>query len=110
MTFTEYQNATKATAMYPIPNQFVPIYPALGLAGEVGEVSEHIKKALRDDGGYVTAERQDKLYKELGDVLWYVARLADDLDLNLDDIAQTNIRKLEDRKDRGVLGGAGDNR
>jgi NTP pyrophosphatase (non-canonical NTP hydrolase) len=47
---------------------------ALGLAGEVGEVVEHIKKALRDDAGVITGNRRAALTTELGDALWYLAR------------------------------------
>ncbi len=57
-----------------------------GLAGEAGEVAEHAKKAIRDDGGQSSAtERRAAMAKELGDVLWYVAQLASELDLDLDD-------------------------
>ena len=63
-------------------------YPALGLAGEAGEVAEHAKKAIRDDGGEVTDERRAAMTKELGDVLWYVAQLASELGLELEEIAQ----------------------
>jgi len=109
MDFIEYQNKAKSTAIYPL--EYVIIYPTLGLCGESGEVAEKIKKWLRDGGGSVLPEEKlELLKKELGDVLWYLANLADDLGLSLQEIAELNIAKLVDRKNRGVLQGSGDNR
>jgi NTP pyrophosphatase (non-canonical NTP hydrolase) len=85
-------------------------YPALGLAGEAGEVAEHAKKAIRDDAGVVTEERRRAMAKELGDVLWYVSQLASELGLELDEIARANLEKLLSRQRRGVLSGSGDER
>ncbi len=82
----------------------------MGLAGEAGEVAEHAKKAIRDDRGEVSDTRRAAMAKELGDVLWYVAQLATELDLNLDEIAHTNLDKLLSRQQRGVLSGSGDER
>ena len=48
--------------------------------------------------------------KEIGDVLWYLAALSQELGLELQDIAEQNILKLQSRKDRGLLSGSGDNR
>jgi NTP pyrophosphatase (non-canonical NTP hydrolase) len=85
-------------------------YPALGLAGEAGEVAEHAKKAIRDDGGVVTEERRRAMAKELGDVLWYVSQLASEVGLELEEIARANLEKLLSRQRRGVLSGSGDDR
>ncbi len=85
-------------------------YPALGLAGEAGEVAEHAKKAIRDDAGNVSDERRAAMSKELGDVLWYVAQLATELELSLEEIAAQNLEKLLSRQQRGVLSGDGDDR
>jgi NTP pyrophosphatase (non-canonical NTP hydrolase) len=74
MELSEYQRLSRRTAEYPRDAWLS--YPALGLAGEAGEVAEHAKKVIRDDGGAVTEERRGALKKELGDVLWYVAQLA----------------------------------
>ena len=52
----------------------------------------------------------DEVKKELGDVLWYLANLANDLGYSLSEIAENNIEKLESRKERGVIQGSGDNR
>jgi NTP pyrophosphatase (non-canonical NTP hydrolase) len=106
--FSEYQRRSRRTAEYP--REAWLTYPALGLAGEAGEVAEHAKKAIRDDGGVVTDERRVALAKELGDVLWYVAQLASELELELEQIAQANLDKLLSRQRRGVLSGDGDDR
>ena len=108
MELSEYQRVSRRTAGYPRESWLA--YPALGLAGEAGEVAEHAKKAIRDDGGDVSAERREAMAKELGDVLWYVAQLATELDLDLDEIAQANLDKLLSRQRRGVLSGSGDDR
>jgi NTP pyrophosphatase (non-canonical NTP hydrolase) len=104
----EYQRLSRRTAEYP--REAWLAYPALGLAGEAGEVAEHAKKAIRDDGGAVLPERREALAKELGDVLWYVAQLASELELDLDEIAADNLEKLLSRQRRGVLSGSGDDR
>jgi NTP pyrophosphatase (non-canonical NTP hydrolase) len=106
--FAEYQRFSRRTAEYP--REAWLTYPALGLAGEAGEVAEHAKKAIRDDAGMVTDERRAAMSKELGDVLWYVAQLASELGLELDQIARDNLEKLFSRQRRGVLSGSGDER
>jgi NTP pyrophosphatase (non-canonical NTP hydrolase) len=110
MELSEYQRRSRRTASYPREASSWLAYPALGLAGEAGEVAEHAKKAIRDHGGQVSAERRTAMAKELGDVLWYIAQLATELDLDLDTIAQTNLDKLLSRQQRGVLSGDGDDR
>jgi NTP pyrophosphatase (non-canonical NTP hydrolase) len=102
--FDDYQEAASKTAIYP-PNVKV-FYPALGLAGEVGEVANKIKKHYRD----LTPLDREELAKELGDVLWYVSALASDLGVSLGYVATENLKKLNSRKERGVLGGSGDER
>ncbi len=110
MEINEYQKKALTTAMYKDEHRI--IYPALGLGEESGEVLGKIKKWLRgDDGeGGISSERKQALKEELGDVLWYVAVLARDLDIGLEDIAQTNLDKLQSRKARGVIQGSGDTR
>jgi NTP pyrophosphatase (non-canonical NTP hydrolase) len=73
-------------------------------------VAEKIKKIVRDRDNVVDDKCRAELEKELGDVLWYIANLAVELDLDLENIAQKNIEKLADRQERGVLHGSGDNR
>jgi NTP pyrophosphatase (non-canonical NTP hydrolase) len=108
MDLAEYQRLSRSTAHYPRTEALT--YPALGLAGEAGEFADHAKKVIRDDGGAVSDERRAAMSKELGDVLWYVAQLATELELDLDEIAQQNLEKLLSRKRRGVLAGSGDDR
>ena len=95
------------------------VYPALGLAGEAGEVVEKVKKLIRDDEmpldenfdtGVIDPEKRLAVALELGDVLFYVAMIADDIDYTLGEIAEMNLQKLSDRKDRGQLRGSGDYR
>lgn len=108
MELSEYQRFSRRTAEYP--REAWLAYPALGLSGEAGEVAEHAKKAIRDDGGQISEERRVAMAKELGDVLWYVAQIASELGLDLDEIAQMNLDKLLSRQQRGVLSGDGDDR
>ena len=111
LNLSDYQRLADRTALYPGRDEpTLSIYPALGLAGEAGEVCEHFKKTLRDDGGQLTDSRRAALEKELGDVLWYVAAIATELQLDLADVAQKNLEKLASRQQRGVIQGDGDDR
>lgn len=112
-TFNEYADETDRTAIYPDAGEGSAdalAYVGLGLVGEAGELANQIKKILRDDNGEVTVERRETIKKELGDVLWYAARLCRELYLDMDDIAEANIEKLLKRQREGVLQGSGDNR
>ena len=109
MTFEEYQNISRKTAIYPNQDRNF-IYPTLGLVGEAGEVAEKVKKILRDQAGIITEDKKQELAKELGDVLWYLAQLATELGLSLENVAASNMAKLKSRQDRGLLHGSGDNR
>ncbi len=109
MDFSEYQAKASSTATYPVIGDAV-IYPTLGLANEAGEVAGKIKKIFRDKGGVLADADRTALKAELGDVLWYLAQLATELNLSLDDIAEHNIAKLLDRKSRGKIRGDGDDR
>jgi NTP pyrophosphatase (non-canonical NTP hydrolase) len=102
MTFDEYQEFARSTAIYPEDCKVV--YPTLGLCGEAGEVAEKIKKHMRDGRTLVGVGL------ELGDVLWYVSALADDLGVTLEEIAQANVAKLSSRMERNKITGDGDNR
>ena len=99
----EYQAKAVVTAIYPEAANIT--YPAMGLANEAGEVLGKVKKIIRDG----TFSREDIL-DELGDVLWYAAALARDLNSELSEVAQRNLDKLVSRKERGVIGGSGDKR
>lgn len=109
LDFREYQQLARKTAIYPsLGHNFV--YPTLGLAGEAGEVVEVIKKFIRDNEGNITPEIRSRLSGELGDLLWYIANLAVEVDISLDDIASSNILKLTSRANRGKLHGSGEDR
>ncbi|MEV0902434.1 nucleoside triphosphate pyrophosphohydrolase family protein [Actinoplanes sp. NPDC049802] len=105
----EYQRgALRTAASRDKKNELLHL--VLGLVGESGEVAEKFKKWVRDlDSDETRIDRAD-IAKELGDLLWYVAVLADYLDLSLDDIGAANLAKLASRQTRGVLGGSGDDR
>lgn len=82
----------------------------LGLAGEAGETADKFKKIIRDKGGRISATDRGEIIKELGDVLWYTSAIATYLEVPFDEVAQLNLKKLEARAKRGVLGGEGDDR
>lgn len=110
MTFEEYQKQALTTVL-STGNEFNDLlHWVLGINGEAGEVAEKVKKIIRDKNGVVSEEDKKELAKELGDVLWYLAVFADHLGVTMDDIAEGNLAKLASRKERGVLGGSGDNR
>lgn len=73
---------------------------ALGLAGESGEIADHVKKVVFHGHPLDDATR-DKLAKEIGDILWYCAMCARGLGLGLGDIAAMNIDKLRKRYPEG---------
>lgn len=83
------------------------MYLHLNLPAEVGELLGLLAKRLRDGG---TTDLRPLAKKELGDILWHVACIADDLGFTLEDVAQTNIDKLALRKEKGKIGGSGDER
>jgi len=107
-SFDTYQQFAISTAIYKLENAV--IYPALGLAGETGEVVDKIKKILRDGRENLPEDWNEQIAKEMGDALWYFANLAHDIGYSLSEIAAMNVDKLTDRKKRGVLSGSGDNR
>ena len=92
-------------------------YPAMGLAGEAGEIANKVKKLMRDEGVDWTS---DDVYEQLdyetardiaaecGDCLWYIAALVNDLGYSLEEVAHMNIEKLSGRRRRGVIKGKGD--
>ena len=104
-----YQKEAVKTAIYPDRHKMT--YPALGLAGEAGEIANKVKKFIRD--GYDVEQFEQKkieLAAEIGDVLWCLTALAQDLGLTLEMVATANLEKLADRKARGKLKGSGDYR
>lgn len=103
MSMNAYQEMASKTAIYNYSHQI--LYPALGLAGEAGEVANKVKKMMRD-GEFDRAA----VVAELGDVLWYVAALCRDLNVDMHDVAMDNLKKLYDRMQRGTIQGNGDKR
>ena len=106
MNFNEYQKLARSTAVYP--EEYKVVYPALGLCGEAGEVADKIKKTIRGDSSL--DEVTGNIADELGDVLWYLAILADDLGVELEDVAKWNVDKLQRRMKSNKIKGDGDNR
>ena len=104
LTMDTYQQQAKATAVYPEVK--ADQYLIAGLAGEVGELASIFAKHWRGDGDL----NHDHAKAELGDVLWFVAMLAKELDTDLSTIAQGTLNKLADRAVRGKLKGNGDDR
>jgi len=101
--FKEYQRKAVTFAIYPATHKV--LYPTLGLCGESGEVAEKVKKQVRDG-----VFNRHEVAKELGDVLWYLANICNDIGYNLDEIADLNLTKLRGRMARNVIKGSGDNR
>jgi len=106
MNFNQYQQEAKKFAIY----RDLILYPTLGLASEAGEVCGKVKKVMRDSQGFFSPEDKEKIRSELGDVLWYVAAICSDLDLDMTTVASDNIIKLQDRMSRNKIQGSGDNR
>jgi NTP pyrophosphatase (non-canonical NTP hydrolase) len=107
----DYQSCARESAVYPGQGTFQGLaYCALKLNGEAGEVAEKIGKAWRDEGGTISDERRMALILELGDVLWYLANIAEELETTLELCAERNLAKLASRRARGTLSGSGDNR
>jgi NTP pyrophosphatase (non-canonical NTP hydrolase) len=109
ITAALYQEKACETAIFP-KNKAME-YLTLGLTGEAGEIANKVKKFIRDGAAKdeYLAKRIEIGY-EIGDVLWYCAVLAEELDMNLGHIMEKNLEKLADRKKRGTLSGSGDNR
>ena len=103
-----YQQVAKTTAIYP--REQAIIYPTLGLTGEAGEVANKVKKIIRDGSNKNDDRMVSEIKSEIGDCLWYIAVLADDIGCKLSDIANANLIKLANRKEKGTIHGSGDNR
>lgn len=106
--YEEYAEFCRGTAIYPdalTGNLAEMKYLALGLNDEAGEFAGKIKKWYRD-GKFDNAAT----VKEAGDVLWYLTRACDGLGTSIPELMVANMRKLQDRQERGVLGGSGDER
>lgn len=96
MTFSEYQKlANKTIQSYKSDDQENFFLGYLGLAGEAGSVLTLMKKLIRDGEGFGTFEK--KLKEELGDVLWYITAIASHYNIKLEEIADENLTKINDR-------------
>jgi len=111
--FEQYQEMALERATYPDVGDNI-LYPAMGLAGEAGEVCDKVKKWWRNEGitsgKQLSDEQRMALQREVGDILWYIAAMAKELGYPMWAIAQSNLVKLNDRHERGVLKGEGDDR
>ena len=109
MTFDEYHKKALATADEQSDDEF-QIYMArvLGVVGEAGEVADKFKKIVWHREGKVNEEDKTAIARELGDVLWYLAALADALGYTLEEVANMNLEKLKNRKNINTLRGDGD--
>lgn len=110
MTLNEYQKAALVTALRSNDELKDLAHWVLGVTGEAGEIAEKVKKVIRDKDGKLSAEDRPELLKEIGDVMWYLAVLANHLGSDLETIGQQNIAKLQSRQKRNMLTGSGDNR
>lgn len=115
LSLDEYQLRCADTANYAdagLGTETAINYTVLGLVGEAGEVADKWKKVLRGDHGKegLTLEVREQLKIEIGDDLWYIARLSRELGFDLSEVAQANLDKLASRKARGVIKGSGDDR
>lgn len=115
LTFQEFDWVTDETWMgSPVSPEL--LYLTVCITGEAGEIAEKVKKWYRDGGerrgfGFeLTRECRTRLLLELGDVLYYLSRMAQALGSSLEEVAQKNVEKLASRKARGVLHGDGDER
>ncbi len=109
--FDQYQDAAIVTGKGPgVHGSEWLWHVAFGLAEEAGEAAGKFKRIFRDDNGELTEERRQEIIAELGDVLWYVAAMCEELSIPMSEVATRNIRKLQSRKERNVLHGSGDNR
>lgn len=110
MNFNDYQKQAITTNLVKDDPLKELLQQVLGLGDEAGEVLAIFKKWIRDTDADLAKLDRKNVAKELGDILWYIAVVAHDLDISLDDIAQANLEKLRSRKERGVLAGSGDDR
>jgi NTP pyrophosphatase (non-canonical NTP hydrolase) len=106
MELNEYQKEAINTAIYPKEDGLT--YAVLGLVGESGEIAEKMKKMMRDS--IPIAEVKRDIGYELGDVLWYIANLANEIGMTLDEVATLNLIKVKDRTLRHKIQGNGDYR
>lgn len=113
LTLNQYQERARATADYPLLGENL-LYPAIGAGEEAGEILGKVKKLWRNKGKTaakdLTQEEKDAIIKEVGDNLWYLAAMCNELGITLQYAGEVNLAKLADRRERGVIKSEGDNR
>lgn len=95
LTFRQYQKLSSRTDRAKGKDIKAIMVPLLGLAGEAGSLLSEYKKWLREGDRYKPFT--DQVSEEIGDILWYLANIADKAGLDLQDIAEENLAKLADR-------------
>jgi NTP pyrophosphatase (non-canonical NTP hydrolase) len=109
MDFNEYQDGVKRTWRAALPDltdrQIKLLFAIVGLAGELGELAEMAKKAIFH--GMPEMLAPDKTKKEGGDILWYLTAAMDTEGHTMEDVAETNNRKLRARYPEGFVEGGG---
>ena len=108
-SFDEYQRLSRRTWNL-VQTDHPIVYPTLGLVNEAGELAGKVKKIFRDKQGIISDADCEALKFELGDVMWYLAQIATELNLSLEEVAQANIDKLASRLERNRIQGEGDYR
>jgi NTP pyrophosphatase (non-canonical NTP hydrolase) len=95
MELNVYQERANRTDQRPGRDEQALVFPLLGLASEVGSLVNQYKKRVRDGEVHELFDR--KAAVELGDILWYVANLAAKLGYSLQDVADQNLRRINER-------------
>ena len=95
MNFSEYQRKALETDQVPGAGEKSLIVPLLGLAGETGSLITEYKKLLRDGPAYRVFD--ERIAEEIGDILWYLANVASKAGVDLQEIAESNLRKVQNR-------------
>ena len=103
MNFKEYQLKSNETDQRPESDKLINyLIPFLGLVGEMGSVVSEFKKRIRDGKSY--QKFRPKLEEELGDILWYISNIATKMGLDLEQIAEKNLLKTQNRWSKTDLG------
>ena len=108
INFDTYQKWTRHIRRYP--QELAVIYNALGMSGEAGEVNDKLCKIIRDCNGDINENTKSALVYEIADVLWYLARLSDELGIKLSEVVEASITKVQKRIDNDTIHGDGDDR